>query len=349
MTAKERVLTAFEHREPDRVPLWYGAVDKVTQSLIGRCRVGEEEGLMRHLHIDFRRVHERYVGPPLPTFSDGTWENVWGVQRGGSHYGMSLTHPLAGVETVEEVIAHSWPSPDWFDFSHVRQECEQWAEYAIIGGPWAVVFTEATELVGMEEFFIKMRTHPEVIEAVMGRVCDFYCELAVRFFEAADGLLDIFFFADDFGTQRDLIVSPEAWRKFCKPHIRRLNDLGKQAGLKTMFHSCGAVRKIMPDLIEIGLDAINPVQPTAEGMDLAGLKRDFGGKITFHGGLDHQHILPFGSEEEVRAEVRRAIDIMAPGGGFCLAASHDQLLGEFPLENMLGMYDEGYHYGVYPG
>lgn len=348
MTAKERVLTAFEHREPDRVPLWYGAADEVTQSLITRCQVADEEELMRHLHIDFRRAREQCVGPPLPTFSDGTRESIWGVRRGGPYYGQPLTHPLAGVETVEQVMAHPWPSPDWFDFSRVRQECRQWAEYAIIGGPWAVVFTDATELVGMEEFFIKMHTHPEVIEAVLGKVADFYCELAVRFFEVADGLLDIFFFGDDFGTQRDLIMSPEAWRRFCKPYLVRLNDLGKQAGLKTMFHSCGAVRKIMPDLIEMGLDAINPVQLKAEGMDLAGLKRDFGDKITFHGGLDHQQILPFGSEDEVRAEVRRVIDIMAPGGGFCLAASHDLLLREFPVENILAMFDEAYRYGVYP-
>jgi uroporphyrinogen decarboxylase len=342
MTSKERVLTTFEHREPDRVPLWYGASEGLTAKLISECGVSSEEELMRRLHIDFRRVRERYVGPPLENRS------FWGVKRDGLYYGQPMSHPLAGVETVEEVLGYSgWPSPDWFDFTGLREQCEQWEDYAIIGGPWVVVFTDATELVGMDEFFIKMYSHPEVMQAVVQKVGDFYYELATRFFESVDGKIDIFFFGDDMGTQLSLLISLKHWRSFCKPDIQRFLELARGAGLKTMFHSCGAIREIIPDLVELGLDALNPVQVSANGMDLVELKSEFGDKLSFHGCIDHQHILSLGSEDDVRREVRRVIDIMSPGGGFCLAASHDLMLDEFPAENVIAMYDEAFGYGRY--
>jgi uroporphyrinogen decarboxylase len=342
MTGKERVLTTFEHCEPDRVPLWYGASEGLTAKLITECGVSSEEELMRRLHIDFRRVRESYVGPPLKNRS------FWGVQRGGLHYGQPMSQPLAGVQTVEEVLGYpGWPSPDWFDFTGLREQCEQWGDYAIIGGPWVVVFTDATELVGMDEFFVKMYTHPTVMRAVVQKVSDFYYELTTRFFETVGDKLDIFFFGDDMGTQLSLLISLRHWRIFCKPHIQRFLGLAREANLRTMFHSCGAIREIIPDLVELGLDALNPVQVSANGMDLAILKSQFGDKLTFHGGIDHQNILPRGSEDDVRREVHRVIDIMSPGGGFCLAASHDLMLDEFPAENVIAMYDEAFGFGRY--
>lgn len=347
MNSKERVLAAFEGQTPDRVPLWYGATETVTAGLARLCGAGNEEALMQRLHIDFRRVRERYIGPELPVKTDGSYQTFWGVWRSGAYYGQPVFHPLAGVETVEEVERYSWPSPDWFDFSHLRPQCEPWRDYAIIGGPWVVVFTDATELVGMSQFFVKMVTHPEVTKAVIQKVSDFYYQVTVRFFEACGDLLDIFFFGDDMGSQQALLVSPSMWKDFVKPHVARFIELGKQAGLKTMFHSCGAVRDLIDSWIELGLDALNPIQRRARGMDLAGLKRDFGSRLTFHGGIDHQQVLPFGSVEDVRSEVHEVIDALAPGGGFCLAASHDLLLDEFPLENILAMYDEAFNYGKY--
>jgi len=189
-----------------------------------------------------------------------------------------------------------------------------------------------------------MYTHPEVMQAVVQKVSDFYYEMTIRFFESVNGKIDIFFFGDDMGTQQALIISLKHWRIFCKPHIKRFLDLARNEGFKTMFHSCGAVREIIPDLVELGLDALNPVQVRAEGMDLAKLKADFGDKLTFHGCIDHQHLLARGSEDEVWREVRRVIDIMSPGGGFCLAPSHDLMLDDFPVENVIGMYDEAFQY-----
>jgi uroporphyrinogen decarboxylase len=251
------------------------------------------------------------------------------------------------VETVEQVDAYAWPSPDWFDFSQLRGQCEAWRDFAIIGGPWVVIFTDATELVGMQEFFIKMHTHPEVMKAVIQRVSDFNYVVATRFFETCGDLFDIFFFGDDLGTQQDLFISPRMWREFLEPHFVRFLELGRQAGLKTMFHSCGAVSKLIGPFVANGLDALNPIQRRARGMDLAALKATYGDRLTFHGAIDHQQVLPFGTPDDVRREVREVIDMLAPGGGYCLAASHDLLLAEFPPENIMTLYDEAYAYGRY--
>ena len=347
MTSKERVRLAFEHREPDRVPLWYGASEELTAKLIQATGVPDEEALMRRLHIDFRRVRQDYTGPATAIREDGHSVTMWGVERGGLEYGQPLSHPLAGAETVEDIYRHPWPDPAWFNSRRCRALCESWKEYSIIGGPWVVVWTEATELMGMEEYLMKMHTHPEVIKALNERVAEFYWQLCLEFFDTCGDLLDIFFFGDDFGTQEALFISPDMWREFFKPLLKRFSDLGHDYGMKTMFHSCGSVWSIVPDLVDIGMDALNPVQPCCKGMDLGRMKRDYGDHITFHGAIDHQRVLPFGTPEEVRAEVRRVIDILAPGGGFCLAPSHDLMLADFPPENVIAMYDEAYEYGRY--
>ncbi len=347
MTSKERVLAAFGHREPDRVPLWYGASVELTRKLMDATGTADEDALMRRLHIDFQRVRQAYIGPDIPVREDGHSTTFWGVERGGLEYGQPLSHPLAGAETEKDVLDYPWPDPAWFTSRHCRAECERWKDYAIIGGPWVVVWTDATELMGMQEYLEKMYTHPEVIHALNKKVADFYWELCLEFFDNCGDLIDIFFFGDDFGTQEALFISPDMWREYFKPVLKRFSDLGHDYGMKTMFHSCGSVWSIIPDLVDIGMDAVNPVQPNAKGMDLARLKRDFGRYICFHGAIDHQHILPFGTVEEVRREVRRVIDILAPGGGFCLAPSHDLMLAEFPSENVIAMYDEAFEYGRY--
>lgn len=347
MTSKERVLAAFEHREPDRVPLWYGASVELTRKLMEATGTADEEALMDRLHIDFRRVRQSYVGLEIPVREDGRSVTFWGVERGGLEYGQPLSHPLAGAETEKDVFDYPWPDPKWFTSRHCRAECERWREYSIIGGPWVVVWTDATELMGMQEYLEKMYTHPEVIHALNKKVADFYWELCLEFFDNCGDLLDIFFFGDDFGTQEALFISPDMWRQYFKPILKRFSDLGHDYGMKTMFHSCGSVWSIIPDLVDIGMDAVNPVQPNARGMDLARLKRDYGDYICFHGAIDHQHLLPFGTEDEVRREVRRVIDILAPGGGFCLAPSHDLMLAEFPVGNVIAMYDEACGYGRY--
>jgi uroporphyrinogen decarboxylase len=345
MTSRERVLAAFDHERPDRVPLWFGASAGLARKLCETLGTADAEELDRRLHIDFRRIRQEYIGPSLPTQSNGNTVSFWGVERGGLEYGQPLSHPLAGAETERDLHRHAWPDPRWFTSRGCPRQLEAWRDLAIIGGPWVVVWTDATELMGMPEYLTRMHTDPEIIHALNRRIADFYWDLCVEFFDRCAKEIDIFFFGDDFGTQEALFVSPQMWREFYKPIVKRFSDLGHDYGMKTMFHSCGSVWEIVPDLVDIGVDALNPVQPRARGMDLASLKERYGSRLTFHGAIDHQEILPFGSVEQVRQEVRRVIDILAPGGGYCLAASHDLLLEDFPPENVVAMYEEGFAYG----
>jgi uroporphyrinogen decarboxylase len=212
MTGKERVRAAFAHERPDRVPLWYGASAGLTARLNAATGTRDEEELCRRLRIDFRRVRQAYVGPELPQKPSGNAVSFWGVERGGLEYGQPLSHPLAGAETVRDIERHAWPDPKWFTSRDSRRQCELWQEHAIIGGPWVVVWSDATELMGMPEYLTKMVTHPEVIRALNERVAAFYHELCIEFFDSCADLLDIFFFGDDFGTQEALFVSPAMWR-----------------------------------------------------------------------------------------------------------------------------------------
>ncbi|MHB9034925.1 MAG: uroporphyrinogen decarboxylase family protein, partial [Anaerolineae bacterium] len=168
-----------------------------------------------------------------------------------------------------------------------------------------------------------------------------------RMLLAAKGKVDIYFMGDDYGTQRCPFVHPRDFRRFMLPQLKRLYGLAKSFGLKVMQHSCGSVRLLLEDLLSIGLDALDPVQVRAAGMDMPGLKRDFGDRLTFHGSMDTQQTLPFGSVADVRREVIERLRVAAPGGGLILCGSQDYI-ADIPLENIVAIYDTAYEYGAYP-
>jgi uroporphyrinogen decarboxylase len=190
----------------------------------------------------------------------------------------------------------------------------------------------------MENVMIDMIERPEMVHYLIGKFTDFYCEDISRALEATDGGFDIYCEWSDFGTQRGLLISIPLFRQFLAPYLKRMIDLCHSAGLEFMLHSCGAIRPLIPDLIELGVDILDPIQVAAEGMDPAGLKREFGGKLAFHGGVCTQHTLPFGTPEDVRAAVLDRVATLGAGGGFVLASSHD-ISADTPPENIVAMYD----------
>jgi uroporphyrinogen decarboxylase len=191
----------------------------------------------------------------------------------------------------------------------------------------------------MEKGLTYLYDRPDLVHATIERVTGFYYEFYDTALRAAQGGVQIVGFGDDFATQRDLMLNPAMWRSFCKASWARLFSLGKRHGAHVFFHSCGAVRSVLPDLIEVGMDALFPVQPNAEGMDHRELKAEFGDRLAFWGGIDVQYVLPFGTADEVRRHVGERIDVLGAGGGYILSSSHN-LLKAFPLENILAMYDE---------
>jgi len=182
-------------------------------------------------------------------------------------------------------------------------------------------------------------THPEFAERLFQKITEFYLELNYRCFEEAGEKIDIFMLGDDMGTQEGLLVSPKSFRQLIRPYLTEHVRLAKRYGLRVMLHSCGAVRELIPDFIEMGVDILNPVQVRARGMRTAELKQEFGDVLSFHGSVDVQQTLPAGKPENVRAEVRERIETLGRRGGFILCSTHN-IQGDTPLENILAMYDE---------
>jgi uroporphyrinogen decarboxylase len=184
-----------------------------------------------------------------------------------------------------------------------------------------------------------MTSNPELVQAIIAKVVDYEVAATRRFLEAAGGMIDIAYFGNDFGAQRGLFISPEMWQRFIRKPLKRYFDVAHEFGCKVMQHSCGSVRGIIPWLIEDGVDVLDPVQVAAAGMDLPGLVRDFGRQLCFHGGVDTQRTLPFGSVADVRAEVRSYLDLTRANGGYILAGSQEYI-EDIPLDNILAIYDE---------
>ena len=346
MTSRERVLTAFAHREPDRVPAWCGASTEFWAKA-KRALGLDDEGLRRCFHDDFRRVLSVYRGPERTLGPGETWFSPFGVGRMGIGYGQPLGHPLreAGLHELHD---YPWPDPDWMDVSRARAEAESFGgEYAILGGEWAPYWHDAIDLVGMEGLYFRMYDQPEFVEELMRRITDFYYEVSRRTFEEAAEAIDIFFIGNDLGSTTGPLLGVEQFERFVLPSLKRLIDLGHGYGLKVMLHCCGGFEPLIPSMIEAGLDGVHAVQPYCYGMDLQTLKRTYGDRLLFNGCIDSQTVLIEGTPELVRQKTREVIDVMKQGGGFVAGASHDWILEETPLENVLAMFDTIQEYGLY--
>lgn len=343
MTPRERVFQAISYRPTDRAPANYSAHQPVTDGLIDKTGVANAEELLVFLGVDMRRITFNYGQPATGPDADGYMRTMWGARQREEDPGDGQPNqilPFTEESTVEDVHQHLWPDPNALDYSNVREECRKHhGEYATFGAPWSPFFHEVGWLIGQEDFLMWMHTKPDVVHAIIQHMVDYEVEATRRFLEAADGMIDITYFGNDFGTQRGLFVSPQMWCDFFRQPLKRYFDVSHEYGCKVMKHSCGAVRDIIPLFIEDGVDILDPVQVAAAGMDLAGLVRDFGGDICFHGGVDTQRTLPFGSTDDVRAEVRSYLDLTRENGGYILCGSQD-FIEDIPLDNILAIYDE---------
>ncbi len=343
MTSRERVLRAIAHKPTDRAPADYGGLQVVTDGLIRKLGVANYEELLQALHVDMRRISLNYYQPETGPDAEGWMRNMWGAKHRPAAAGVEPVPPVSPFTdetTVDEVHAHVWPDPAALDYSHVRAQCEKYhGDYATFGAPWSPFFHEIGWLIGQESFLVWMSTKPEVLQAIIDRMVDYEVEVTRRFLDAAGGLLDIAYFGNDFGTQRGLFISPAMWDTFIRKPLKRYFDISHEYGCKVMKHSCGSIRDLIPRLIEDGVDILDPVQVMATGMDLPGLVRDFGSRVSFHGGVDTQRTLPFGSVAEVRAEVRSYLDLTREKGGYILCGSQE-FIEDIPLDNILALYDE---------
>lgn len=352
MNSRQRVLTAFEHHQPDRVPRWCGASPEFWAKAKRELGISEDEALRIRFGDDFRRVWARYAGPkessPTDDLPPGTTNRTpFGILRHGIGCGQPTSHPLAQA-TLSEIHDYPWPDPRWIDASHVRDEALAWnRQYAILGGDWSPYWHDAIDLLGMENLYLKMYDAPELVDAVLQHVVDYYAAVSQRIFDAAADAIDIFFIGNDFGGQRGPLLSPAQFDRFMLPHLKRLVDLGHSYGSKVMLHCCGGFEPLLASMIAAGLDGVHAIQPCYSAMDPARLKAKYGSQILFNGGIDSHHVLIKGTARSVRERTREVLAIMAPGGGYVAGASHDYILEETPVENVVAMFDAVEEFGVY--
>jgi len=342
MTPRERVMTAIHRKAPDRVPADYKAEPEVNEMMTRRLGVSSYDGLLEKLEIDVRRIDPRYVGPPNKDLGDGVFEDYWGIRSkrlAATHgtYDQHVPTAIWNATTVAELEKHNWPSPDIFDYSVMKAQCEKYLEYAVLY-EGSDLFTRPSILRGMENLFYDLVDRPEVAHYIFEKFTAFYCEDLTRALEATNAGFQFYCEWSDYGTQQGLLISRDMWLEFAGPYLKRLVDICHTAGVKFMMHSCGAIRDILPEIIGIGTDVLDPVQVAAKGMEPAGLHRDFGDRICFHGGICTQTTLPFGTPEDVRRNVRECVRTLGAGGGYIIAPSHN-IQPDTSAENILAMYE----------
>jgi len=349
MNSRERTFLALEHKAGDRIPIDFWATKVVTE------RLEREVGMTRAQFLDHYDVDLRYIDGPRytgPSLEEGT--DIWGVRRGavaaGSGgrsevYGEVISPPLSAAESVKDIEKYAhWPSPDWFDYSVIEKQCEN-----ILKEKRVVVFMgdrlnrvaqlkPAMYLLGTEKIFMDLAVREEIVRAVFRKIRTFYLAYLERILRAAKGGIDIVLTGDDFGAQNGLLISPDMWRASVKPGFREYMDLIRSYNAVSMHHTCGSVVEIIPDMIECGLKVLQSVQPEAKGMLLSDLKKKFGNKLCFQGGVSIQKTMPYGTPDDIRREVRRIAAVVRSGGGYIFCTSHN-IQADTPVENITALMD----------
>lgn len=346
MTSKERVLTACQHREPDRAPIQVYLTPEIHAGLVAHFG---ERNLLEALGVDFRHVGAPYRGQCKPgTGMPGRADRYdeWGVGYSRIEYATGAYYEaselaLGAIQTMEEVEAYPWPSPDDYDYSNLEAHCDALRDYAVCFGSAGMpdILNGVSRGRGMEQVMIDIVTEDPVGMAIIDHRVDHYYEVCRRALEAGKGKIDILCLGEDCGNQNGRMFSPATFERIFVPRLRKFYDLAHEHGALAMMHSCGDTHDIMPTFIEMGLDILDAMQPEPAGMNPEQIKRLYGDKLTFCGLVSTQQTLPHGTPEQVRAEVRHRIDMVGKGGGYILSPAHC-IQPDTPLENVLALYSE---------
>jgi len=366
MAPRERWLAVIRRQKPDRIPMDYWGTDEATLKLMKYLGCNSKQEALEKLHIDFVVKIEPlrlkspippgtmvsstdflllpYIGPTLPKGFDVFGRKFQYIDYGTGVYEECVNHPLAPFQTVEEIEKnYTWPSPDWWDYSVLADLIKGHEAYPIQGGG-SEPFLIYKDLRGQEQAFIDLKENPEMVHYCLDKLFDLAYEITRRILETIPGKVMLTYVAEDLGGQNDLMISKDDIEEFLIPGMKRMIELSHEAGAYVFHHDDGAIRRILPTLIEAGIDILNPIQWRCPGMEREGLKRDFGDKIIFHGGVDNQYTLPFGTVEEVRQEVEDNLRILGEGGGYILAPCHN-IQPITPVENIIALYTTGYELG----
>jgi len=376
MTHRQRVVAALEHREPDRVPMDLGgclastivteayptlreklrlAAHSATDAWKYTSTAGIDEDVRACLGVDI--IHAPSfagTGSCCEIISDDTfideWDVRWHCPQGGHYY---VQHaPFENEGTPEAVARHAWPDPN--DLVRMEGAVEQLrqlrsqTDYAISLELRGRVLSLGQFLRGFEQWMVDLVDNVPFVEALLERTTQLQVEVNEIVLREVGDLVDIVYTSDDLGGQNGPLISPGCFRRLLKPYFRRIWRSGRAATSATlMHHCCGSIYPFIGDFIELGVQALNPIQVSAANMDPAKLKAEFGKDLSFWGGVDTRNVMPRGTTEDVSSEVRRRIREMAPGGGYILAAVHN-LQSEVPVDNIVAMFKAGMELGTYP-
>lgn len=383
MTSRERILAAISHQEPDHVPFdlagttWTGITNGAYQNLrlyLGKSSeephwsdvvqqiVIPSEDILETLEVDTRGLfpltsHNWSVYDKLID-KDDNWEyhDEWGFThhfpKSNGFWFSLVRHPMEKVlPDVKEIEGYNWPiAANKERIKGLREIALRFREQGkivMLKGLCAGVFEMHQRFRGMSNAMVDSFLYQEFSDSLIGKIADLKIEFWVMALAELADVVDVIAEGDDYGTQESQLIDPEHFRKYYKPHISRIIKAMKQnaPNAKVMFHSCGNVRPIIPDFIEIGIDILNPVHINATGMEPFLLKKDFGKDIVFWGGgVDTQKILPTGTVEEVKEDVKKNIDALAPGGGYIFATVHN-IQSEVPPQNIITMCESIKNFG----
>jgi uroporphyrinogen decarboxylase len=329
MNSRQRVKNIFAMKPADRCGFWMGEPHADTWPLLYKAFGTEDKEQIRVTMGD----DLRWIGIHNQAYKHPQGKPMFDMQRKGEE--LSAAGYFSDCESVAQVEDFAWPSVDYLDFDPILDILRNTGPYYRASGFWSPFFHIVGDFFGMENYFIKMYTHPEVVHSVTSHVVDFFLEANKLFFEKAGYEIDGFFFGNDFGTQLDILVGPDQFKEFIFPYFSKLTNLGHQHGYQVMLHSCGSIHRVIENLIELGVDALHPLQAMAVNMDAERLAGDFGGRIAFMGGIDTQQLLGGGTPEQIEAEVARIRNILGPN--LVISPSHECVLPNVPIDNIIAM------------
>ncbi len=339
MTSRERVLTALAHQQPDRTPRDFWAEPPALNRLFEHLGHTDHDRLLDDLGIDIAHLE----APPTPErpLGAGLFQNFWGERfiyqtTPWGRMREDVPGALADAKSLSDLEAFDWPTPDCLDRSQLREQCRRHERRALLYG-FADVWQRPALVRGWEGMFVDMVERPDWVHFLGRKFTDFYLEDYTRAAELTDGRIDLYLLISDLGSQRGPLISKPMFEQFVEPYLKEMIDCIHALRGRVLFHSCGAINAFIPRLIELGVDVLDPIQPVGSDMQPGALKAAYGGQLSFHGGIDMQHLVPHGTPEEITAEARRYCELLGAGGGYILGPSH-LFQPDVPPENILAVY-----------
>ena len=345
MTPRTRILATLDRQPTDRPPVDLWVTPEVLEAL--RLHTGTTAELAVYQALGLDKIVWVFPGYGSGRFdpNEGNGRTMWGVptrmmRAGAATYQEFGTPPLGDFEDIAQLADYPlWPDPANFDYAgSVAWATQARAfEFATIG-PWVSHFEIYCQMRGLENALMDVATDPAFVDATLDRIDAIQTTMLERYLGTMGDLIDLVFISDDMGTQESLLLSPSFWERHFRDRLRNWCDLVHRHGKRVLYHSDGAIRPLLPLLLDCGIDVLNPIQHVCPGMDRAALRNDFGDRVIFHGGVDNQKVLPFGTAAEVATETRTCLETLGRGGGFICCSCHNVQAGT-PVSNILAMID----------